>query len=181
MYQATVFATLLSRQPYYMSVDPSRPARARVCSWDEFEKLVLAEDSQPSPPQKDTSPTSMDMGEVSKEKPSQLQTDTDSAPEKKVDAKISSTTPEQHPEGSVHPQPSKQTPIRQSTLPNSPTRLPGSPPLKPHRQKTAGFLINGMQSNGLRKKISFPQVPLTRLWKRRLDPESATKVMAPAL
>ena len=182
IYQATVFATLLSRQPYYVSMDSARPPRARVCSWNEFETLILAEDNQPSSPQrKDVPPTNTNVGAAIEEKQSPLQANIDTTPMKNATAGISPTHPEKNSDRSAHPPSSKQTPIRQSTLPNSPTQPSRSPPLKPHRQKTAGLLVNGTKTNGLRKKISLPQISFVRLWKRRLDPEPPTNIVGSAL
>ena len=162
-----MFATLLSRQPYYVSVDPARPPRARLCSWSEFEILVLAEDNQPSSPQrKDVPPTNTNLGAASEEKRSPLQVNIDTTPTKNVSTEISPTHPEKNSDRSTHPPPSKQTPIRQSTLPNPPTQPSRSPPLKPHRQKTVRLLVNGTQSNGPRKMISLPKISLVRFWKR---------------
>ena len=168
-----MFAKLLGRQPYY-STDPARPSRAKVCSWKEFETLVLEESNQPSSSQKnDAQPTSTVVEAISGEKSSPPHADMSSAPLKIVSA---GTT---NPDSSAHGPHSQQIPIRQSTLPSSPTQLSGSPPLTMNRQKTAGVLVNGSQRNGLRKKISLPQISFLRLWKRRSDPQPPTNVKEP--
>ena len=180
IYQATVFAKLLSRQPYY-SMDPARPSRAKVCSWKEFETLVLEESNQPSSSQKkDAQPTSTVVEAISGEKSSPPPADMSSAPLKIASAGTSSTNPEKHPDSSAHGPHAQPIPIRQKTLPSSPTQLSGSPPLTVNRQKTAGVFVNGSQPNGLRKKISLPQVSFLRLWKRRSDPQPPTNVKGPA-
>ena len=177
-----VFAKLLSRQPYYVSVDPARPPRAKVCSWEEFEKLVLADDNETSSAQKqDEQLTDTVAQPANGEIPTQSHKNVHGASTEIENVRVSSTDLENHLGHATTLPPQPTPPIKQSTLPNSPIKPDGSQPLKPQRHLTLGVNLNRTQSKSPRKKISFPQISLPKLWKRRSDQQAPTNTMEPAL